>query len=68
MTVKGGNNGKFPILRSDIRGVGITKIGKPEHSAEATNALCIEAVEGPLEDYRLLLHIIVDSGLNRYNR
>jgi D-alanine-D-alanine ligase len=24
--------------------------------------------EGPLEDYRLLLHIIVDSGLNRYNR
>ena len=24
--------------------------------------------EGPLADYRLLLHIIVDSGLNRYNR
>ena len=23
--------------------------------------------EGPLEDYRLLLHKIVDSGLTRYN-
>jgi D-alanine-D-alanine ligase len=116
VTVKGGNNGKFPILRSDMRGVGITKIGIPEHSVEAANALCIEAVEalscldhvrvdmrfdahaklkiievngipglkpikswspqmftlynnspeGPLEDYRLLLHKIVDSGLNRY--
>ncbi len=117
VTVKGGNNGKFPILRSDMRGVGITKIGIPEHSAEEANALCIEAVEalncldhvrvdmrfdahsklkiievngipglkpikswspqmftlynkspeGPLEDYRLLLHKIVDSGLTRYN-
>jgi D-alanine-D-alanine ligase len=117
VTVKGGNNGKYPILRSDMRGVGITKIGIPEHSAEQANKLCIEAVkalncldhvrvdmrfdthgklkiievngipglkpikswspqmftlynqspEGPLEDYRLLLHKIVDSGLNRYN-
>jgi D-alanine-D-alanine ligase len=117
VTVKGGNNGKFPILRSDMRGVGITKIGIPEHSAEAANALCMQAVEalncfdhvrvdmrfdahsklriievngipglkpikswspqmftlynkspqGPLEDYRLLLHKIVDSGLTRYN-
>ncbi len=104
-------------LRSNMRGVGITKIGIPEHSAEKANALCIEAVkalncldhvrvdmrfdtnntlkiievngipglkpikswspqmftlynrspEGPLEDYRRLLHKIVDSGLNRYN-
>ena len=45
VTVKGGNNGKFPILRSDMRGVGITKIGIPEHSAEAANALCMQAVE-----------------------
>ena len=37
VTVKGGNNGKFPILRSDMRGVGITKIGIPEHSAEEAN-------------------------------
>ena len=117
VTVKGGNNGKFPILRSDMRGVGITKIGIPKHSAEAANALCTEAVEalncfdhvrvdmrfdaharlkiievngipglkpikswspqmftlynkspeGPLEDYRLLLHRIVDSAFKRYN-
>ena len=117
VTVKGGNNGKFPILRSDMRGVGITKIGIPEHSAEAANALCREAVEvlncldhvrvdmrfdaheklkiievngipglkpikswspqmftlynkspeGPLEDYRRLVHTIVDSAFKRYN-
>jgi len=117
VTVKGGNNGKFPILRSDMRGVGITKIGIPEHSVEAANVLCRQAVdalncldhvrvdmrfdtqknlkiievngipglkpikswspqmftlynkspEGPLEDYRLLLHKIVDSALKRYN-
>ena len=116
VTVKGGNNGKFPILRSDMRGVGITKIGIPEHSAEEANELCRQAVgalncldhvrvdmrfdahgklriievngipglkpikswspqmftlynqspQGPLEDYRCLLHKIVDSGLNRY--
>jgi D-alanine-D-alanine ligase len=117
VTVKGGNDGKFPILRSDMRGVGITKIGIPEHSASEANELCREAVEalncfdhvrvdmrfdaqdklkiievngipglkpikswspqmftlynnapeGPLEDYRLLLHKIVDSALTRYN-
>jgi D-alanine-D-alanine ligase len=117
VTVKGGNNGKFPILRSDMRGIGITKIGIPGHSAEEANELCREAVtalncldhvrvdmrfdahaklkiievngipglkpikswspqmftlynkspEGPLEDYRLLLHKIVDSAITRYN-
>jgi len=117
VTVKGGNNGKFPILRSDMRGVGITKIGIPEHSVEAANVLCRQAVdalncldhvrvdmrfdtqknlkiievngipglkpikswspqmftlynrspEGPLEDYRLLLHKIVDSAFTRNN-
>jgi D-alanine-D-alanine ligase len=117
VTVKGGNNGKFPILRSDMRGVGITKIGIPEHGAQEANELCRQSVqalncldhvrvdmrfdtrdqlkvievngipglkpikswspqmftlynksaEGPLEDYRLLLHKIVDSALTRYN-
>jgi len=117
VTVKGGNDGRFPILRSDMRGVGITKIGIPDHSAEEANQLCKKAVEtlncldhvrvdmrfdtqdkltiievngipglkpikswspqmftlynkspeGPLEDYRLLLHKIVDSALKRYN-
>ena len=117
VTVKGGNNGKFPILRSDMRGVGITKIGIPDHSADKANQLCREAVEalncfdhvrvdmrfdahanlkiievngipglkpikswspqmftlynksseGPLEDYRLLLHKVVDSAFTRYN-
>jgi len=117
VTVKGGHDGKYPILRSDMRGVGITKINIPEHSAEDANQLCRQAVdalncldhvrvdmrfdvhnqlkiievngipglkpikswspqmftlynrspEGPLEDYRLLLHKIVDSALQRYN-
>ena len=117
VTVKGGNNGKFPILRSDMRGVGITKISLPEHSAQEAIELCKKAVdalncldhvrvdmrfdahgqlriievngipglkpikswspqmytlynqspEGPLEDYRLLLHKIVDSACSRYN-
>lgn len=117
VTVKGGHNGKFPILRSDMRGVGITKIGIPQHSAEKANQLCQQAVEalncldhvrvdmrfdahgklkiievngipglkpikswspqmytlfnrspeGPMEDYRQLVHRIVDSALKRYN-
>jgi len=45
VTVKGGNNGKYPILRSDMRGVGITKIGIPDSFAEEANQLCKEAVE-----------------------
>jgi D-alanine-D-alanine ligase len=117
VTVKGGHDGKYPILRSDMRGVGITRVGIPEHSAEEANELGRQAVEalncldhvrvdmrfdahsklkiievngipglkpikswspqmftlynrsprGPLEDYRLLIHKIVDSGLDRYN-
>ena len=118
VTVKGGNDGKYPILRSDMRGVGITKIGHPQHSHQAANELCRQAVQtlncldhvrvdmrfdtqgqlkiievngipglkpikswspqmftlynqspkGPMEDYRCLLHRIVDSASNRYNR
>lgn len=117
VTVEGGSYGKFPILRSDMRGVGITKIGIPDHSTEEANELCRQAVvtlkcldhvrvdmrfdvqgklkiievngipglkpikswspqmftlynrssAGPMEDYRLLLHKIVDSAIKRYN-
>lgn len=107
---------KYPILRSDLRGVGLTKIHLPEsHQAEsialakqAAAALnCLDHVRidmrvgadetlkiievngipglkpakswspliyslyhpspgGAIEEYRKLLHLIVDSGLNRY--
>jgi D-alanine-D-alanine ligase len=107
---------KYPILRSDLRGVGITKIHVPETRAEAARNLCRQAVtalkcmdhvrvdmrvdgndrlriievngipglkpikswspqiytlyhgspEGPHEDYRQLVHKIVDSGFQRY--
>ncbi len=117
VTVKGGFDGKYPILRSDMRGVGITKIGIPQTHADEANALCREAVtalncldhvrvdmrfdareqlkiievngipglkpikswspqmytlyhgsaEGPVEDYRQLVHRIAESGLERYN-
>ncbi len=117
VTVKGGHNGRYPILRSDMRGVGITKIGIPKHSAAKANALCRQAVDalncldhvrvdmrfdaqgylkiievngipglkpikswspqmyslyygtnhGPMEDYRQLVHQIVDAAFDRYN-
>ena len=117
VTVDGDHFKKYPILRSDMRGVGITKIGIPETKAEEANALCRQAVmvlncldhvrvdmrvdadgrlriievngipglkplkswspqmytlyhpskEGPMADYRRLVHRIVESGLQRYN-
>ena len=117
VTVKDNQYGKYPILKSDMRGVGITRIGIPETKADEANALCKEAVEalncldhvrvdmrvgaddrlriievngipglkpikswspqiytlyhpseeGPMEDYRRLVHSIVNSGLERYN-
>ena len=116
VTVKGGKYGKYPILRSDMRGVGITKIGIPETRAEDSVSLCKSAVnalncldhvrvdmrfdandqlkiievngipglkpikswspqmytlyhessEGPEADYQQLVHLIVESGLERY--
>ncbi len=107
---------KYPILRSDLRGVGITKIHLPEcRNAESialakqavTTLNCLDHVridmrvgaadklkvievngipglkpikswspqiyslyhaspEGVMEEYRQLVHLIVDSGLNRY--
>jgi D-alanine-D-alanine ligase len=117
VTVKGGQYGKYPILRSDMRGVGITKIGIPETKAEDSVDLCKAAVdalncldhvrvdmrfdgndqlkiievngipglkpikswspqmytlyhgssEGPEADYQKLVHLIVESGLERYS-
>ena len=37
--------GKYPILRSDLRGVGLTRIYKPETLAEEANQLCRKATE-----------------------
>lgn len=117
VTVKGNHYGKYPILRSDMRGVGITKISIPETHGEEASRLCRAAVnalncldhvrvdlrldareqlkiievngipglkpikswspqiftlyhgsaDGPMADYRQLVHRIVDSALERYN-
>jgi D-alanine-D-alanine ligase len=108
--------GKYPILRSDLRGVGLTKIHRPAERIQESVELCRQAVEalncldhvrvdmrvsaggklkiievngipglkpikswspqmyslyhaapgGPMEAYRQLVHLIVDSGLSRY--
>jgi D-alanine-D-alanine ligase len=39
-----GDYGKYPILRSDLRGVGITKIKRPESLIEESIELCRQAV------------------------
>jgi D-alanine-D-alanine ligase len=56
VTIKGGQYGKYPILRSDMRGVGITKIGIPERSGEDAERLCEAAVEA----LNCLDHVRVD--------
>jgi len=108
--------GKYPILRSDLRGVGLTKIHRPTERVEESINLCRQAVSalncldhvrvdmrvsaggklkvievngipglkpikswspqmyslyrpvpgGAMEEYRQLVHLIVDSGLSRY--
>jgi D-alanine-D-alanine ligase len=45
VSVKGGEYGKYPILKAEMRGVGITKIGIPETRVEDANRLCKAAVE-----------------------
>lgn len=117
VTVKGGHGGQYPILRSDMRGVGVTQIDIPKHSSEEANDLCRQAVEAlncldhvrvdmrfdahkqlkiievngipglkpikswspqmyslyhgngqdPMEDYRQLVHHIVDAAFERYH-
>ena len=56
VTVKNNAYGKYPILRSDMRGVGITQIGIPETRAEDANNLCKAAVEA----LNCLDHVRVD--------
>ena len=108
--------GKYPILRSDLRGVGLTKIHRPTERVKESIDLCQQAVAalncldhvrvdmridargqmkiievngipglkpikswspqmyslyhaapgGAMEEYRQLVHLIVDSGLSRY--
>lgn len=114
--VEASHYGKYPILRSDLRGVGLTKIHRPTQRVEESIELCRQAVSalncldhvrvdmrvsaegslkiievngipglkpikswspqmyslyhaapgGAMEEYRQLVHLIVDSGLSRY--
>jgi D-alanine-D-alanine ligase len=52
--------GKYPILRSDLRGVGLTHIHKPETLVEEANALC-KAATDTLKCYD---HVRVDMRLS----
>lgn len=111
-----GDYGKYPILRADLRGVGITKIKRPDTLIDESIELCKKAVttlnchdhvrvdmrldrtsrlriievngipglkplkswspqmytlyygseEGPAQDYRNMVNLIVDSALQRY--
>jgi D-alanine-D-alanine ligase len=111
-----GDYGKYPILRADLRGVGITKIKRPDTLIDEANELCRQAVttlnchdhvrvdmrldsagqlriievngipglkplkswspqmytlyygseEGPDQDYRNMVNLIVDTALQRY--
>lgn len=111
-----GDYGKYPILRADLRGVGLTKIKRPDTLIDESIDLCRQAVsvlncldhvrvdmrldsagqlriievngipglkpikswspqmytlyhgspEGPDQDYRNMVNLIVDSALERY--
>lgn len=111
-----GDYGKYPILRADMRGVGITKIKRPHTLSDEAIELCRQAVstlncydhvrvdmrldstgqlriievngipglkplkswspqmytlyygseQGPEQDYRNMVNLIVDSALQRY--
>jgi D-alanine-D-alanine ligase len=64
VTVKGGKYGKYPILKSDMRGVGITKIGIPETRGEDAKRLCKAAVDA----LNCLDHVRVDMRLDANGR
>ena len=63
VTVKGGSYGRYPILRSDMRGVGITKIGIPETRSEEASLLCRMAVDA----LNCLDHVRVDMRFDANN-
>lgn len=56
--------GKYPILRSDLRGVGLTKIYKPNTLIKEANQLCRQATEA-LKCYD---HVRVDMRLSGEGR
>ncbi len=60
VTIQGGTYGKYPILRSDMRGVGMTKIGIPEKKTEAASQLCHVAVDA----LNCLDHVRVDMRMD----
>ena len=64
VTVEGGHYGKYPILRADMRGVGITNIGVPERKADEANALCKQAVDA----LNCLDHVRVDIRVDADDR
>ncbi len=64
VTVEGGKYGKYPILRSDMRGVGITKIGLPETGGRAAADLCQQAVDA----LNCLDHVRVDMRMDAEER
>ncbi len=64
VTVKGGQYGRYPILRSDMRGVGITKIGIPETHGEEARRLCKAGVDA----LNCLDHVRVDMRLDAQDR
>ena len=56
--------GRYPILRSDLRGVGLTKIQRPESRIEACIDLCKQATDA----LNCWDHVRVDMRLDAGNR
>ena len=55
-----GEYGKYPILRADLRGVGLTKIKRPDRLADEAVQLCRQAVSA----LNCLDHVRVDMRLD----
>jgi len=55
-----GEYGRYPILRADMRGVGITKIKRPDSHIKEAVDLCVQAVE----TLNCLDHVRVDMRLD----
>ena len=60
-----GEYGKYPILRADMRGVGITKIRRPETLIDESIALCRQAVNtlNCLDHVRVDMRVDGNGGL-----
>ncbi|WP_167527718.1 D-alanine--D-alanine ligase family protein [Desulfosarcina alkanivorans] len=59
-----GEYGRYPILRADLRGVGVTRIKRAETLADESVALCRQATE----TLNCLDHVRVDMRLDRAGR